>query len=90
MSNANGVSEETHHKMSKKIAQLTKVIFHLHSKNEEHLQFSTSLTNTHEKEMEIILKEANEIISKQKSDLSKAKENNKLAEKIKELEKEHI
>ena len=24
-----------HHKMSKKIAQLTKVIFHLHSKNEE-------------------------------------------------------
>ena len=29
------ISEETHHKMSKKIAQLTKVIFHLHSKNEE-------------------------------------------------------
>jgi hypothetical protein len=90
MSTATGVSEETHHKMSKKIAQLTKVIFHLHSKNEEHLQFSTSLTNTHEKEMEIILKEANEIISKQKNEISKAKENNKLAEKIKELEKEHI
>jgi primosomal protein N'' len=90
MSTTTGVSEETHHKMSKKIAQLTKVIFHLHSKNEEHLQFSTSLTNTHEKEMEIILKEANEIISKQKNEISKAKENNKLAEKIKELEKEHI
>ena len=29
------LTEETHHKMSKKIAQLTKVIFHLHSKNEE-------------------------------------------------------
>jgi len=30
-----GPSKDTHHKMSKKIAQLTKVIFHLHSKNEE-------------------------------------------------------
>ena len=90
MSNASGVSEETHHKMSKKIAQLTKVIFHLHSKNEEHLQFSTSLSNTHEKEMEIILKEANEIIAKQKSEIVKAKENNKLADKIKQLEQDHI
>jgi hypothetical protein len=90
MSNANGVSEETHHKMSKKIAQLTKVIFHLHSKNEEHLQFSTSLTNTHEKEMEIILKEANEIIVKQKKEINKAKENSKLADKIKALENDHL
>ena len=55
-------SEETHHKMSKKIAQLTKVIFHLHTKNEENAQFQTSLTNCHEKEMEIVLKEANDII----------------------------
>ena len=67
-----GPSEETHHKMSKKIAQLTKVIFHLHSKNEENSIYSTSLTNTHEKEMEIILKEGNEIINKQKTEISKA------------------
>jgi len=32
-----GVSKDVHHKMSKKIAQLTKVIFHLHSKNEENV-----------------------------------------------------
>ena len=32
---AGGPSKDVHHKMSKKIAQLTKVIFHLHSKNEE-------------------------------------------------------
>jgi uncharacterized coiled-coil protein SlyX len=62
----------------------------LHSKNEEHLQFSTSLSNTHEKEMEIILKEANEIIVKQKNEIAKAKENNKLADKIKSLEDDHI
>jgi hypothetical protein len=35
MSKNAGITEETHHKMSKKIAQLTKVIFQLHSKNEE-------------------------------------------------------
>jgi len=41
MSNNNGTgpTDETHHKMSKKIAQLTKVIFHLHSKNEENAIF---------------------------------------------------
>jgi hypothetical protein len=27
---------DLHHKMSKKIAQLTKVIYHLNSKNEDH------------------------------------------------------
>ena len=64
MSNGTGPTDETHHKMSKKIAQLTKVIFHLHSKNEENNIFQTSLTNTHEREMEFILKEANEIILK--------------------------
>jgi hypothetical protein len=39
MSSATAISEETHHKMSLKIAQLTKVIFHLHSKNEENMQY---------------------------------------------------
>ena len=37
------MSEETHHKMSKKIAQLTKVIFHLHSKNEENANLQTAI-----------------------------------------------
>lgn len=59
-----GPTEETHHKMSKKIAQLTKVIFHLHTKNEENATYQQSLSNVHEKEMEIILKEANDIIMK--------------------------
>jgi len=37
------MNEETHHKMSKKIAQLTKVIFHLHSKNEENNSMQTAI-----------------------------------------------
>lgn len=76
--------------MSKKIAQLTKVIFHLHSKNEENSIYQTSVGDTHEKEMEIILKEANEIINKQKSEILKAKDNNKVGDKIKSLENQHI
>ena len=49
------MSEETHHKMSKKIAQLTKVIFHLHSKSEENNLIATAQTNAYEKEIEILL-----------------------------------
>ena len=40
--------------------------------------------------MEIILKEANEIINKQKTEIIKAKENNKLGDKIKALESQHV
>ena len=57
--------------MSKKIAQLTKVIFHLHSKNEENQLYSTSLSNAYEKEIETILKDANSIINRQKDALEK-------------------
>lgn len=84
-----GPSKETHHKMSKKIAQLTKVIFHLHSKNEENSAFSTALTNAYEKEIETILKEANNIINRQKEVLDKQKEQNNVKDKLKELEEKH-
>ena len=67
-------SKETHHKMSKKIAQLTKVIFHLHSKNEENSAYQIALSNSFEKEIETILKEANNIINRQKEALDKLKE----------------
>lgn len=40
--------------------------------------------------MEIILKEANEIILKQKTEIQKAKENNNLKDKIKQLENDHL
>lgn len=63
------VSEETHHKMSKKIAQLTKVIFHLHSKNEENQNTQTASNNAYEKEIETLLIAANSVIAKQKDAL---------------------
>jgi hypothetical protein len=43
---------DLHHKMSKKIAQLTKVIYHLNSKNEEHNDDLTSLSDAYETEID--------------------------------------
>ena len=43
---------DLHHKMSKKIAQLTKVIYHLNSKNEEHSDDLTSLADAYETEID--------------------------------------
>lgn len=55
--------------MSKKIAQLTKVIFHLHSKNEENNNSYTATNNAYEKEIEQLLIAANSVIAKQKDAL---------------------
>ena len=84
-----GPSKDTHHKMSKKIAQLTKVIFHLHSKNEENTNFQNSLMGAHEKELETILRDANSIITRQKEALEKQKEASNFKDKMKELESRH-
>lgn len=84
------MSKDVHHKMSKKIAQLTKVIFHLHSKNEENVQYQNSLTGAYEKEIETILKEANGIVAKQKVALEKAREASNVKQQMKELEDKHV
>ena len=55
--------------MSKKIAQLTKVIFHLHTKNEENKSFKTALTNAYEKEINTILNDCNQVIDKYRNAL---------------------
>ena len=57
--------------MSKKIAELTKVIFHLHTKNEENKSFKTALTNAYEKEINTIMNDCNSTISKYKEALDK-------------------
>lgn len=83
-------TKDVHHKMSKKIAQLTKVIFHLHSKNEENGLFTASLTGAYEKEIETILREANSIVSRQKEALDKAREGANLKAALKEAEDRHV
>ena len=75
--------------MSKKIAQLTKVIFHLHSKNEENQSYHQALSGAFEKEIETILKEANSIINRQKDALDKMKEQNNVKDKLREIQESH-
>jgi hypothetical protein len=84
------LTEETHHKMSKKIAQLTKVIFHLHMKNEENGLMHTCIKNAYEKEIETLLTQANSVILKQKESLQKALEAQNVKERIKSIEQQHL
>ncbi|GAA6101926.1 protein FAM184A isoform X2 [Tachysurus ichikawai] len=55
-------THELHLKMSKKIAQLTKVIYALNTKNDEHEEAIRSLKDTHDDELEHVLSETREKI----------------------------
>lgn len=65
---------DIHHKMSKKIAQLTKVIFHLNTQNDEHEAYQQALSTVYEREIDQIVTQANGIISRQKEVLDKYKQ----------------
>lgn len=79
---------EIHNRMSKKIAQLTKVIYHLHTKNEENKSYSQALSKAHDREIESILKDANRIVGKYKTAMEKQKDQAEIKDKFKQLEKE--
>ena len=49
---------DLHHKMSKKIAQLTKVIYHLNTKNEDNQSMIDALQEQHKVEIDMVAKEA--------------------------------
>lgn len=57
---------EFQHKMCKKVAQLTKVIFHLNTKNDEYEYNIRSVVSSYENEMETLVREANAAIMKYK------------------------
>uniref|UniRef100_A0A8D1J8T8 Family with sequence similarity 184 member A n=1 Tax=Sus scrofa TaxID=9823 RepID=A0A8D1J8T8_PIG len=60
-------SQDLHLKMSKKIAQLTKVIYALNTKNDEHESAIQALKDAHEEEIQQILAETREKILQYKS-----------------------
>jgi len=62
----------THHMMCKKIAQLTKVIYHLNSKNEDQEARLADLQQRYEKEIANLEKDAEAKISKLRDGLDKA------------------
>nr|AAH60769.2 Family with sequence similarity 184, member A [Homo sapiens] len=76
-------SQEMHLKLSKKIAQLTKVIYALNTKNDEHESAIQALKDAHEEEIQQILAETREKILQYKS---KVTEELDLRRKIQVLE----
>ncbi|XP_068536100.1 protein FAM184B isoform X3 [Anas acuta] len=82
-SSAEGCNKEIHVKMCKKIAQLTKVIYALNTKNDEHEASIQALRDAHEEEIQHILAETRETILQYKS---KAEEEQLLRKHIQALE----
>ncbi|XP_032042817.1 protein FAM184B [Aythya fuligula] len=82
-SSAEGCNKEIHMKMCKKIAQLTKVIYALNTKNDEHEASIQALRDAHEEEIQHILAETRETILQYKS---KAEEEQLLRKHIQALE----
>lgn len=79
--------EEIHHKMSKKIAQLTKVIFHLNTRNEESDAHLQAVVDAYEQEIESILNDANAKVRKAIKSAEKAQGDN-VAQKVEALQKQ--
>uniref|UniRef100_A0A8C1GAL1 Family with sequence similarity 184 member A n=1 Tax=Cyprinus carpio TaxID=7962 RepID=A0A8C1GAL1_CYPCA len=63
-------TQDLHLKMSKKIAQLTKVIYALNTKNDEHEAAIQTLKEAHEEEVQQILSDTREKIMQYKSKIS--------------------
>ncbi|KAM6267212.1 protein FAM184B isoform 5-T5 [Spheniscus humboldti] len=82
-SSAEECNQEMHMKMCKKIAQLTKVIYALNTKNDEHEASIQALGEAHEEEIQHILAETRETILQCKS---KVEEEQLLRKRIQALE----
>ncbi len=78
-------NHEMHIKMSKKIAQLTKVIYSLNSKNDDHEEIVEGLKNAHKEELEKVMVESKEKIGHYKQKLELVKEQESLISKLQNL-----
>ncbi|XP_038046349.1 protein FAM184A-like [Patiria miniata] len=77
------VTPELHLKMSKKIAQLTKVIYALNTKNDEHEAVVQNLKETHEEELQQLVTRTKDKIASYQSRIGQEAE---LRQKIQSLE----
>ncbi|XP_065071620.1 protein FAM184A-like [Rhopilema esculentum] len=81
----NDMNHEMHIKMSKKIAQLTKVIFSLNTKNDEFEEVVDALKNQHQSELERVTHECKEKITHYKQKMELVKEQETLISKLQGL-----
>jgi len=83
------VFPDLHHKMSKKIAMLTKVIYHLNTKNEDHQLELDVITSNHQFEKEQILRDASNRISQFKKIMEDQQASVNQEAKLEKLQKKH-
>ena len=80
---AMGQFPDLHHKMSKKIAQLTKVIYTLNSKNEDQRELMTGIKDAYETEIDGLLKDVYERINGFHNQLDVQKQHTDFEEQLK-------
>ncbi len=83
------MDNEVYERMCKKIAQLTRVIFVLNTKNDENDALIESIVEAYEKEIESLTKEASSVITTMKKAVEKMKENLNVDEKINSINKKY-
>ena len=80
---------DLHHKMSKKIAQLTRVIYQLHSRNQDGKDEMDAVTRKHEQDVKEIMSDAARKINEFKSRLEKRKAEAKNVQNIKKVQERY-
>lgn len=75
--------------MSKKIAQLTNVIHHLHTKTEDHEMDLQDMAAAYESEIESMLKDAATRINSFKNQLEAARDDARFQEAVQKVKAEH-
>lgn len=83
------VTQDMHLKMSKKIAQLTKVIYALNTKNDEHEAVIQQLKEQHEDEIQQLLKETKEKVSVYRQKLETESQHSKKIEQLEQTIQQH-
>lgn len=76
---------ELHKKICKKMAQLTRVIYQMNTRNDENDLTLKQFIAAYEKEMDLLVDESNNIISKYKIQLEKSNKQDELEQEIKKI-----
>jgi len=73
---------EAYERMCKKLAQLTRVVFILNTKNDENDAIVESVISAYEMELDNITKEANQVINQLKKNIEKLRDSNNIEDKL--------
>jgi hypothetical protein len=89
MADANAIAPDLHHKMSKKIAQLTKVIYHLNTMNEDNSFSLETSQAAHSQEIQTILRDASAKINRFREQIEEKRTEINSQAQIEQLKKKH-